>query len=46
MFQFEHLKGTIAVFITNAISDHEMSFEIEYTVKHNFMLKFGKSSAY
>ena len=28
MFKFEHLKETITVFISNAISDHEMRFEI------------------
>ena len=28
MFKFEHLKETIAVFISNAISDHEMNFKI------------------
>ena len=43
MFKFEHLKETIAVFISNAISDHEMSFEIKHTIKHNFRLKLGKS---
>ena len=32
---------TIAVFISNAISDHEMSFEIKHTIKHNFRLKLG-----
>ena len=32
------------MFISNAISDHEMSFEI--TIKHNFWLKLGKSYAY
>ena len=32
MFKFEHLKETIAVFISNAISDHEMSFEIKHTL--------------
>ena len=31
MFKFEYLKETIAVFISNAISDHEMSFEIKHT---------------
>ena len=34
------------MFISNAISDHEMSFEIKNTVKHNFRLKLGKSKAY
>ena len=29
MFKFEYLKETIAEFISNAISDHEMSFEIK-----------------
>ena len=50
MFKFEHLKvkfedlkETIAVFISNAISDHEMSFEIKHTIKHNFRLKLEKS---
>ena len=42
MFKFEYLKETIAVFISNAILDHEMSFEIKHTIKHNFMLKLGK----
>ena len=31
MFKFEYLKETIAVFLSNAISDHEMSFEINIT---------------
>ena len=31
MFKFEYLKKTIAVFLSNAISDHEMSFEINIT---------------
>ena len=43
MFKFEHLKETIAVFISNVISDHEMSFEIKHTIKHNFRFKLGKS---
>ena len=43
MFKFEYLKETIAVFISNAISDHEMSFEIKYTIEHNFRLKLGKA---
>ena len=43
MFKFEHLKETIAVLISNAISDHGMSFEVEHTIKHNFRLKLGKS---
>ena len=50
MFKFEHLKvkfedlkETIAVFISNAISDHEMSFEIKHTIKHNFRLTLEKS---
>ena len=30
MFKFEQLKETIAVFISNAISDHEMGFEIKH----------------
>ena len=34
------------MFISNAISDHEMSFEIKNTTKHNFRLKLGKSQAY
>ena len=29
MFKIEYLKETIAEFISNAISDHEMSFEIK-----------------
>ena len=41
MFKFEHLKETIAVFISNAISDHETSLEIKHTIKHNFRLKLG-----
>ena len=43
MFKFEHLKETTAVFTSNEIADHEMSFEIKHTMKHNFGLKFGKS---
>ena len=43
MFSFEYLKETIAVFISNAISDHEMSFEINHTIKQNFRLKLEKS---
>ena len=35
----EYLKETIAVFISNAILDHEMNFEIKHTIKHNFRLK-------
>ena len=46
MFKFKHLQETIAVFISNAISDHEMSFEIKHTIKNNFRLKLGKSYAY
>ena len=42
MFIFEHLKENIAVFISNAMSDHEMSFEIKHTIKHNFRLKLEK----
>ena len=34
MFKFEHLEETIAVFISNAISEHEVSFEIKHTMKH------------
>ena len=41
MFKFEHLKETIAVFISNAISDHEMNFEIMHAIKHNFSFKLG-----
>ena len=41
MFRFEHLKETITVFISNAISDHEMSFQIKHTIKRNFRLKLG-----
>ena len=41
MFKFEYLKDTIAVFISNAISDHEMSFQIKHTIKRNFRLKLG-----
>ena len=37
---------TIAVLISNAISDHEMSFEIKHAIKQNFWLKLGKSYAY
>ena len=43
MFKFKYLKETIGVFISNAISDHKMSFEIKHTVKHNFRLKWGIS---
>ena len=43
MFKFKHLKETIALLTSNAIPDHEMSFEIKHTTKHNFRLKFGKS---
>ena len=43
MFKFEHLKESIAVFISNAISDHEMSFEIKHSIKHNLRLKLWKS---
>ena len=43
MFKFEYLKEIIAVFIPKAISDHEMSFEIKHTNKHDFRLKLGKS---
>ena len=43
MFKFEYLKETNAVFITKAISDHEMNFEIKHTIKHNFRLKLEKS---
>ena len=46
MFKFKYLKGTIAVFISNAISDHETNFEIKHTIKHNFRLKLARSSAY
>ena len=28
MFKFEHLKETIAVFISNAVSDHEISLKL------------------
>ena len=41
MFEFEYLKVTIAVFISNAISDHEISFEIKHTIKHDFRLKLS-----
>ena len=43
MFKFKYLKETIAVFISNATSDHETSFEIKHTIKHNLRLKLGKS---
>ena len=43
MFKFEYLKETIAVFMSNAISNHEMSFEIKHIIKYNFRLKLGKS---
>ena len=43
MFKFEHLNETIAVFILNAITHHEMTFEIKHSIKHNFRLKMGKS---
>ena len=39
MFKFEYLKDTIAVFISNAISDYEMGFQIKHTIKRNFRLK-------
>ena len=35
MFNFNHLNEAIAVFTSNAISDHQMSFEIKPTIKHN-----------
>ena len=37
------LLKTTAVFISNAFSDHEMSFEIKHNIKHNFRLKLGES---
>ena len=40
MFKFEHLKETIAVLISNAVSGHEMSFEIKHAIKHNFRLNW------
>ena len=43
MFKFKHLKGTIAAFVSNAISGHKISFEIKHTIKHNFRFKLGKS---
>ena len=39
-------KETITILpngILNAISDHEMSFEIKHTIKHNFRFKLAKS---
>ena len=41
MLKFKYLKETIAVFISNTISDTKMSFEIKHTIKHNFRLKLG-----
>ena len=43
MFKLEHLKETIAVFISNATWDHEMSFEIKHSIKQNFRLKLENS---
>ena len=43
MFRFEYSKETIAVFISNAISDHEMNFDIKHTTKYNFGHILGKS---
>ena len=43
MFKFEYLKETITVFKSNAISYHEMSFEIKHTIKYTFRLKLEKS---
>ena len=37
-----NVKETISVFISNEISDHEMSVEIKHIIKHNFRLKLGK----
>ena len=41
--QIQTFKEAIAVLISNAISDHEIRFEIKHTIKHNFKLKLGKS---
>ena len=41
MIKFEYLKEIIAVFLSNAISDHEMSFEIKHTIKV-FQAQIGK----
>ena len=46
MFKFEHLKETVAVFTSSAISNHEKSFEIKHTIKHNLRLKLRNSQAY
>ena len=43
MLTFENLKEAIAGFISTAISDHKMNFEIKHTFKHNFRIKSGKS---
>ena len=42
MFKFEYLQGTIAVFISNAISDHDMSFKIKHAIKLKFQAQIGK----
>ena len=41
--QIRTFKETIAVFISNAISDHEMNFETKHTIKNDFRFKLGKS---
>ena len=43
--QIPNAKVAIAVFISNAKSDHEIKFKIKHTIKHNFLLKLGKSYA-
>ena len=37
-----NVKETISVFISNEISDHEMSVEIKHIIKHSFRLELGK----
>ena len=41
MFKFEYLQGIIAVFISNAISDHD-SFKIKHAIKLKFQAQIGK----
>ena len=38
-YKILNVKETITMFRSNTISDHEMSFEIKHTIKHNFRLK-------
>ena len=44
--QTPNAKVAVSVFISNAKSDHKIKFEIKRTIKHNFMVKLGKSYAY